>query len=323
AQTYSFRVVLDHIRAATFLINDGITPSNKDQGYFVRRLIRRAVRFSRRLNVSQALIAEVAEAYIETYTAVFPDLDEKRQFILQKIEAEEKKFIKTLDNGLRELKRVFEKNQTVSGTDAFNLYQSYGFPLELTMEELQTSHGLQIDVEQFKAEFKKHQNLSRSGSEQKFAGGLADHSTESTRLHTATHLLHQALRNVLGGHVEQRGSNITKDRLRFDFSHGSKMTPEQIKQVEDMVNEQIRTDHPVHFELLNVEEAKTKGAIGLFEDKYAQMGGKMKVYFVGDYSKEICGGPHVEHTGELGGFKITKEEATSAGVRRIKAVLGQ
>lgn len=323
AQTYSFRVVLDHIRAATFLINDGVTPSNKDQGYFVRRLIRRAVRFSRRLNVSQALIAEVAEAYIETYKLVFPDLDEKRQFILHEIEAEEKKFIKTLDNGLRELKRVFEKNQTVSGTDAFNLYQSYGFPLELTMEELQTSHGLQVDVAQFKAEFKKHQDLSRAGSEQKFAGGLADHSTESTRLHTATHLLHQALRDVLGTHVEQRGSNITKDRLRFDFSHGAKMTPEQIKQVEEIVNGQIRKDHPVQFELLSVEEAKAKGAIGLFEDTYAQMGGKIKVYFVGDYSKEICGGPHVQHTGELGSFKITKEEASSAGIRRIKAVLGQ
>lgn len=322
AYTYAFRVVLDHIRAATFLIGDGVAPSNKDQGYFVRRLIRRAIRFSRRLNVSKAFIREVSAAYIETYKEVYPELFQKADKILSEIEMEEKKFTRSLEQGLRELKRMVEKSNTLTGTDAFNLYQSYGFPLELTVEEVQTSHQMKIDVDQFKAEFIKHQDLSRSGSEQKFAGGLADHSAESTRLHTATHLLHQALRDVLGPHVEQRGSNITKDRLRFDFSHGTKMTPEQIQQVETIVNIQIQADHPVHFELLTVEEAKKRGAIGLFEDTYAQIGGKIKVYFMGEYSKEICGGPHVQRTGELGGFTISKEEASSAGIRRIKAILG-
>jgi alanyl-tRNA synthetase len=180
-----------------------------------------------------------------------------------------------------------------------------------------------VDAAAFAEEFRKHQDLSRQGAEKKFAGGLADHSEETTKLHTATHLLHQALRDVLGPHVEQRGSNITAERLRFDFSHSDKMTPEQIAQVEAIVNAQIQAAHPVHFELLSVEEAKARGAIGLFEDKYAQLdGGQMKVYFMGDYSKEICGGPHVQNTKDLGGLKIVKEEAVSAGVRRIKAVLG-
>lgn len=322
-QTYAFRVILDHVRAAIFLMSDGIFPSNKDQGYFVRRLIRRAVRFARKLQVSDALLGDVAQAFITTYAEVYPELVTKQATIINELQTEEKKFAKSIAEGLKELKRIYQDTKTFTAKDAFNLYQSFGFPLELTLEELKMSHNMTIDVEQFKQEFKKHQELSRSGSEQKFAGGLADHSVESTRLHTATHLVHQALRDVLGEHVVQRGSNITQDRLRFDFSYPTKMTPEQIKQVEEVVNEQIRKDHPVHFELLTVEEAKQRGAIGLFEDTYAQIGGKIKVYFVGDYSKEICGGPHVQQTGELGGFKITKEEASSAGVRRIKATLGK
>jgi len=188
--------------------------------------------------------------------------------------------------------------------------------------ELAHEHGQEVDREAFAAEFKKHQDLSRQGAEKKFAGGLADHSVETTRLHTATHILHQALRDVLGPHVEQKGSNITAERLRFDFSHNTKMTPEEIAKVEAIVNEQIKKDMPVKAEQLTVEEAKASGAIGLFEDKYANIGGKINVYSIGDYSKEICGGPHVQHTGELGGFKIQKEEAVSSGVRRIKAILG-
>ncbi len=322
-ETYAFRVVLDHIRAATFLIGDNVLPSNKDQGYFVRRLIRRAVRFARKLGVANALVREVSSAFIDSYATAYPNLGEKREAILSAIEMEEGKFAKTVEQGLRELKKTLERFGTFTGTDAFNLYQSYGFPLELTTEELQRSHDMSVDEAQFREDFKKHQDLSRAGSEQKFAGGLADHSEDTTKLHTATHLLHQALRMVLGDHVEQRGSNITAERLRFDFSHGEKMTSEQIKRVEDIVNEQIAKDLPVHQELLTVEEAKARGAIGLFEDKYAQIdGGKIKVYFVGDFSKEICGGPHVEHTGQLGGIKIQKEEASSAGIRRIKAVLG-
>lgn len=325
-ETFAFRVVLDHIRAATFLIGDGILPSNKDQGYFVRRLIRRAVRFARRLGAG-AVVRSAAEGYINSYADQYPELQEKCEMILAAIETEEGKFAKTIEQGLKELKRVLEKSGSFTATDAFNLYQSYGFPLELTVEELMRSHGLTVDADVYRAEFKKHQDLSRAGSEQKFAGGLADHSAETTRLHTATHMLHQALRTVLGDHVLQKGSNITQERLRFDFSHGEKMTPEQIKAVEDLINEQIAKDLPVHFELLDLEEAKRRGAIGVFDDKYAAIGGKIKVYFVGDeslgevFSKEVCGGPHVTRTGELGKFTIQKEEAVAAGIRRIKAVV--
>jgi alanyl-tRNA synthetase len=321
--TYAYRVILDHIRAATFLIGDGVLPGNKDQGYFVRRLLRRAVRFARKLGVAKALVRTVSETYIDMYSSAYPNLEAKREAILAAIETEETKFAKTIEQGLRELKKIVDRGNGVTGTDAFNLYQSYGFPLELTTEELQRSHNLSIDTDQFAVDFKKHQDLSRAGSEQKFAGGLADHSVETTKLHTATHLLHQALRMVLGDHVAQKGSNITAERLRFDFSHGEKMTPEQIAEVEKIVNVQIAKDLPVSFEMVTVDEAKARGAIGLFEDKYALVGDKIKVYSVGDFSKEICGGPHVEHTGELGGITIAKEEAVSAGVRRIKAVLGK
>lgn len=321
--TFAFRVILDHIRAATFLIGDGVLPGNKDQGYFVRRLIRRAVRFARKLGVANALVRTVAETYIDMYSSAYPNLAEKRDQILSAIEEEEAKFAKTIEQGLRELKKIVDLGSGVTGTDAFNLYQSYGFPLELTAEELQQSHGIVIDSEQFRSEFKKHQDLSRAGSGQKFAGGLADHSVETTKLHTATHLLHAALRKVLGDHVAQRGSNITAERLRFDFSHGEKMTAEQIEEVERIVNEQIRKDLPVTFDTLTVEEAKARGSIGLFEDKYVKVGNKIKMYSIGDFSKEICGGPHVECAGELGGITIVKEEAVSAGIRRIKAILGK
>lgn len=326
SETLAFRVVLDHVRAATFLIGDGVLPSNKDQGYFVRRLIRRSVRFAKRLGAG-SVVRKVASAYVDVYRDAYPDLQEKRENILAAIETEEGKFAKTIEQGLKQLKQVLEKTGTFTAVNAFDLYQTYGFPLELTVEELQRSHGLSVDVDAYRVEFKKHQDLSRAGSDQKFAGGLADHSAETTRLHTATHLLHQALRMVLGDHVAQKGSNITPERLRFDFSHTDKMTPEQIKAVEDLVNAQIQKALPVHFELLDLEEAKARGAIGLFEDKYAALGGKIKVYFVGDqptgeyYSKEVCGGPHVENTRELGSFKIQKEEAVAAGIRRLKAVV--
>ncbi len=324
-ETFAFRVVLDHIRAATFLIGDNVLPSNKDQGYFVRRLIRRAVRFARRLGAG-SIVRAASDAYITSYQDAYPDLAEKREVILSAIETEEGKFAKTVEQGLKELQKIKEKTGGFTATDAFNLYQSYGFPLELTVEELQRSYGLAVDMEAYRVEFKKHQDLSRAGSEQKFAGGLADTSAETTRLHTATHLLHQALRKVLGPHVAQKGSNITAERLRFDFSHGEKMTPEQITEVEALVNGAIAKDYPVSFELMDVASAKAQGAIGLFEDKYAAVGGQIKVYTVGQpggewFSKEVCGGPHVDRTGELGSFKIQKEEASSAGIRRIKAVV--
>ncbi len=318
----SMRIVADHLRAASIMFMDGVIPTNKDQGYILRRLIRRAIRHGRKLGLqSSSMIAPIVESVVDTMGESYPLLIEKQTVIIQGILDEASKFEKTLVQGLKEFEKLWQRNSSISGEDAFNLYQSFGFPLEVT-QELAAEQGQPVDRAIFESEFKKHQDLSRSGSEQKFAGGLADHSVETTRLHTATHLLHQALRTVLGDHVAQKGSNITAERLRFDFSHFEKMTAEQIIEVEKIVNKVITDDLIVHCEMLTVDEAKTKGAIGLFEDKYATIGDKIKVYFVGDYSKEICGGPHVEHTGELGGFKIVKEEAVSAGVRRIKAILG-
>lgn len=318
----SMRIIADHVRAAAIMFMDGVVPTNKDQGYILRRLVRRAIRHARKLGVeSGAMIGPVVDVIVETLGEAYPMLIEKKTLIVSGLAQEAAKFEKTLAQGLREFQKLWEKNSAISGEDAFNLYQSYGFPLEVT-QELAAEQGQQVDREVFQAEFRKHQDLSRAGAEQKFAGGLADHSVETTKLHTATHLLHQALRQVLGPHVAQKGSNITAERLRFDFSHTEKMTPEQVQQVEMIVNEQIQRDLPVHFEMLTVDEAKARGAIGLFEDKYALIGDSIKVYFIGDYSKEICGGPHVQHTGELGSIKIAKEEAVSAGVRRIKAILG-
>ncbi len=330
---YSYRVCLDHLRAATFLIGDGAVPSNKDQGYFTRRLIRRAVRFADSLGIKENFCVAIGEAVIGTYAEAYTVLNDKKDMILDELNKEEIKFRRTLVAGLKEFESKiinYKTGQTLEGKLVFDLYQSYGFPIEVT-EELAKEKGLMVDVDGIKEELKKHQDLSRAGSEQKFKGGLADTGEISTKYHTATHLLHAALRKVLGEHAEQRGSNITAERLRFDFSHPQKMTPEEIKQVEDLVNGAIQRDYPVSFSVTTVEEAKQKGAIGLFESKY---GDQVKVYTVGNvdapavadpsadtFSKEICGGPHVERTGVLGHFKIVKEEASSAGVRRIKAVL--
>ncbi|PJE76494.1 alanine--tRNA ligase [Candidatus Uhrbacteria bacterium CG10_big_fil_rev_8_21_14_0_10_48_16] len=324
--TRSMRVILDHVCAATFLIGDDVFPSNKDQGYFVRRLIRRAVRFGKKLGIDTAFVSEIGSLYIREYQKDYVHLKQKEDRILEELAREEEKFSKTLLKGEREFEKMFSQKGKISGEDAFILYSTYGFPIELS-EEMAEEQGQHVDRTIFMEEFRKHQDLSRSGSTQKFAGGLADHSDATVKLHTATHMLHQALRTVLGEHVEQKGSNITSDRLRFDFSHAEKMTQEQIQAVEDLVNQQIEKDLLVHFEMLSLEQAKERGAIGLFEDKYSELGDQIKVYFIGDeatggsYSKEVCGGPHVEHTGILGHFKISKEESASSGVRRIKAVL--
>ncbi len=331
--TYAYRVIMDHLRAATFLVGDGVLPSNKDQGYYVRRLIRRSVRFAHHLEITNNFCKDVVDAVIDEYKDAYPTLAEKRDTIVEAIHKEEEKFRKTLANGLK----VFEDKtanlthgSVVSGDIAFDLYQSYGFPIEVT-EELALERSLSVDRPTFDKLKKEHQELSRAGSEQKFAGGLADHSEISTRYHTATHLLHATLQRVLGPHALQRGSNITHERMRFDFVHPEKMTPEQIKQTEDLVNAAIAKDYPVTWQEMPFEKAKEMGAIGLFEDKYQPI---IKVYTVGDvnqkafadpssptYSREVCGGPHVEHTGQIGTFKIVKEEAVSAGVRRIKAVV--
>ncbi len=316
AETKAFRVIMDHMRAAVFLIADGAVPSNKDQGYFTRRLIRRAIRFAAKLNIEAAFCASMAQAVIDTYGVAYPDLSKKQKMIVNELEKEEAKFRKTVQTGLKEFEKLVGQ-AAITGEQAFLLFASYGFPLEMT-QELAAERGLQVDTIGFAKEMDKHKDQSRLGAEQKFAGGLADHSEESTQLHTATHLLHTALRKVLGEHVYQKGSNITPERLRFDFSHPDKMTKEQIKQVEDLVNEVIKKDVPVSFEEMDIEDARKTGAIGVFEEKY---GNRVKVYKMGDFSKEICGGPHVQHTGQLGSFKILKEEASSAGVRRIKAIV--
>lgn len=317
----SMRIIADHVRASVMMISDGVEPSNKDQGYILRRLIRRAIRHAKKLGVQGEVIARnVAEASIASLEDAYAELRDKEEKIMDVLVKEAQKFDRSIEKGLKEVEKLWQKQGEISAKDAFDLYQTYGFPLELT-EEVAAEYGQNIDKGVFAEEFKKHQDLSRAGSGEKFVGGLADNSDESTRLHTATHLLHKALRDVLGDHVEQKGSNITKERLRFDFTHGEKMTKEQIEQVEMIVNEQINKAQPVSYKLMDPEEAKKEGAIGLFGDKYAQIGGQIKVYVVGDYSMEICGGPHVENTRELGTFKIKKEESSSAGVRRIKAVL--
>ena len=318
AESRAMRIVADHIRAATFILGDprGVAPSNTEQGYVVRRLIRRAVRYGKLIGISEMMTQTIAEAVIRQYGAEYPELKLNGGKILEALGSEEKKFATALEKGLRE----FSKLERIDGKIAFDLYQSFGFPLELT-EELSRERGFSVDAKIFAEEFKKHQELSRTASAGTFKGGLADHSEGIVRLHTATHLLHRALREVLGEHVEQRGSNITKDRLRFDFTHAQKLTPEEIHKVEERVNAAIEKNLPVHFEMLEVDEAKQRGAIGLFDDKYAKLGGKVKVYFIGDYSKEICGGPHVEATGSIGRFTIQKEEAVAAGIRRIRATI--
>ena len=332
--TKAMRVIADHLRTSTMIMGDdrGIGPSNVDQGYIVRRLIRRAVRYGKIIGLKENFCSIISEKVIEIFGDIYPEVKKNKEFILTEMAREESKFRNTIEQGIKEFEKLvdgfrlaFEKTgkliNTISGKQAFKLYDTYGFPLEMTME-LAVEHGLNVDVDDFNVAFKRHQELSRAGAEQKFKGGLADTSEISTKYHTATHLMHSALRKVLGSHVEQRGSNITADRMRFDFSHPEKMTDEQKQQVEDMVNEVIVKNYPVTFAEMSVEEAKKQNAIGLFEDKYGE---SVKVYTVGNnqeiYSREICGGPHVKNTGVLGKFKIIKEEAVSSGVRRIKAVL--
>lgn len=318
----SERIVADHIRTAVFMISDGVEPSNLDRGYILRRLIRRAIRNARILDMQSDSLGKLIEIIIEIYAEEYPSLVQNKSKIVEEIRKEEEKFGKTLELGLRELGKL----ESIDGETAFNIFQTYGFPLEMIFEELQKRNfefNKNLLENSFNEEFKKHQDLSRTASAGKFKGGLADNSVETTRLHTAAHLLLQALRIVLGEHVFQKGSNITAERLRFDFSHQDKMTDEEKKKVEDIVNEQIQKALPVKYEEMSLEDAKRLGAMGVFESKYGE---KVKVYVVGDeekgvFSKEICGGPHVENTSELGHFRIQKEESSSSGVRRIKAVL--
>ncbi len=399
----SERIVADHIRTATFILGDerGVTPSNVDQGYVLRRLIRRAIRHGRKLGIKGHFTSELARIFIGNYGDTYRELVKNEKRIIESLEKEEEQFQEALNNGEQELEKDVERvkealnilskerkvawlemalstlSQTIAGAGclkvmnetlrpvlgklraefkaeaaeklideellkpvrekaeyliqnswelrgerAFFYFESFGFPLEMTVEMMK-ERGITVDSEGFQKAFNAHQDKSRAGAEQKFAGGLADHSFETRKLHTATHLMLEALRRVLGKTVEQKGSNITQERLRFDFNYPDKLTPEQIAQVEKIVNDAIQADYPVHYEEMTVEDARKINATGVFIDKYeGELEGRVKVYFMGDYSKEICGGPHVEHTGQLGKtFKIVKEESSSSGIRRVKAIL--
>jgi len=318
-ETRAMRIIADHIKASVFILAENIAPSNKEHGYVLRRLIRRAIRYGKTIMMQNNFTKQLAEIVI----SIYPDyrhLQKNKKFILNEIEKEENIFRQVLASGLRYFNKILKqiKNKTVSGKDAFLLYQSYGFPLEMTIE-LAKENKLKVDVKGFEAEQKKHQKLSRTASAGKFKSGLADHSKETTKLHTATHLLNQALRQVLKKpDLHQKGSNITAERLRFDFNFDRKLTEKEIKQVEDLVNKKIQEKLEIKREEMNLEQAKKQGVHGVFEHKY---GDKVFVYSIGNFSREICAGPHVSNTSELGKFKIIKEESSAKGVRRIKAVL--
>lgn len=330
------RIVADHIRASVFIIADGVIPSNTDRGYVLRRLLRRAIRYSDLLKIREGGLLEIAKKVIEKYQVIYKNLSDSKNSVIEEIEKEEKKFRETLARGMK----IFENDlvkygvfpiekrndgllkKQLPGHIAFKLFATEGFPREL-IEEVAKEKGIEVDWFNFEVEMEKHQELSRAGSEQKFKGGLADTSEMSIKYHTATHLLHAALREVLGDHVSQKGSNITPERLRFDFSNDTKLTDDEKKKVEDLVNNIIKKALPVNFQEMNIGEAKIAGALGVFGEKYGEI---VKVYKIGDdnsgiFSIELCGGPHISNTSELGYFKIIKEEAVSAGIRRIKAVL--
>ena len=374
--TKAIRIISDHMRTASFIIGDdrGVTPSNVDQGYVLRRLIRRAVRHGMKLGMPEGFTCQIAQVIIDQYKENYPELERNGAHLLEQLKLEEERFQRTLKKGQAEFEKLYNNMQRkkgafeafkaekteetmaqalrqlppspenlptiekikageaddalidtliaacsrLDGRSAFKLYDTFGFPIEITCE-MAAEKGIEVDMEGFQERFKKHQATSQAGAEQRFKGGLADNSEETAKLHTATHLMHAALRKVLGNDVAQKGSNITAERLRFDFSFGRKMTEEEKKEVERLVNEAIAANAPVVCEEMTVAEAKEQGAIGLFESQYGE---RVKVYTMGQFSKEICGGPHAANTGDLKSFKIKKEEASSAGVRRIKAVIG-
>jgi alanyl-tRNA synthetase len=328
SQPKSYRIIADHIRASCFLIADGVLPSKEDRGYILRRILRRAIRYGNLIKTKKGFLIPLANLVIENYKEIYPELIQRKNDILTVIQQEEEKFEKTLQSSLKLFEKIVSKisqsgEKVISGEDAFHLYDTYGFPIELT-EELALERGLTVDKDGFKQCFLKHQEISRVGSVKKFGG----HDIESvkdeearikmTRLHTATHLLHSALRQVLGSHVQQAGSDINPERLRFDFTHPKKLTPEEIKKVEEIVNQKIKEGLEVKVEEMSYEEAIKSGALAFFKERYPKI---VKVYSIGDFSKEICAGPHVKNTKELGQFKIIKEESCMANVRRIKAIL--
>ena len=318
----TYRIIADHIRSSVFLITDGILPSNEERGYILRRILRRAIRYSRLLSLPDDVLFLLAQKTIEIYKDFYSEVKAKENDVLTLIQTEKEKFEKTLEKGLKSFKKEIEicksKNlKIIDGKTVFDLYQSYGFPLELT-KELAQEEGLKIDENSFQEEFKKHQEVSRAGAERKFGGIGKEATLEATKLHTATHLLHAALRKILGPHVKQMGSDITSERLGFDFSHPQKLSQKEIKEIEDLVNQKIKEGLVVKREEMELEKAFNSGALAFFKEKYPA---KVSVYSIGEFSKEICFGPHIEKTNQLGNFQILKEESAGAGIRRIRAVL--
>jgi len=330
----SERVIADHIKGSVFLISEGIFPSNVERGYVLRRILRRAIRYGKLLNLPKNFLIPLAQKVIEIYKDVYPEVKSKEADILTVIQKEEEKFEKTLNLGLKQFEKISARGD-ISGLEAFHLFDTYGFPLELT-EELAKEKGLKVDIKGFEESFKKHREISRAGVEKKFGGIGREATYEAAKLHTATHLLHAALRRILGKHVKQMGSDITPQRLRFDFSHPQKMQDEELKKVEDIVNRKIKEDLEVKKEEMSYSEALKSGALAFFKEKYPE---KVSVYSITElpkeakvkmrtkfsspksFSKEICAGPHVRKTSELGRFKIIKEESSGAGIRRIRAIL--
>ena len=317
------RIIADHVRTATFMLGDekGVTPSNVDQGYILRRLIRRAVRFARILDLDSSILNEISALYVSLYGEFYPELVANKNKIADELAKETDRFQKTLATGLKEFEKLlgYIQNNRISGKAAFRLYDTFGFPIEMT-EELAFDAGVTVDTEGFARAYKEHQEKSHAGAEQKFKGGLADNSEATSRLHTATHLLNAALKKVLNDpNIQQKGSNITAERLRFDFNFPRPLTKEEIEEVEKEVNDAIQAAIPVVCEEMSLENARKKGAVGVFGDRYDA---SVKVYTIGDRSMEICGGPHASNTSELGKFTVVKEQSSSSGVRRIKAVLG-
>lgn len=316
------RIICDHIRTATFMLGDekGITPSNVDQGYILRRLIRRSLRYARSLSVASEVLAEISAKYIEFYKEAYPELESNKAKIIDELNKEVEKFAATLQQGLKEFEKLqkYIQNNRISGKAAFRLYDTFGFPIEMT-EELAKDNGITVDMEGYEVCFKAHQLKSQAGAEQKFKGGLADNTEATARLHTATHLLLATLKRVLNDNdIQQKGSNITAERLRFDFNFGRPLTKEELATVEAEINAVIQAKMPVVCEEMPIEKAREAGATGVFANKYQEI---VKVYTIGEYSKEMCGGPHANNTSELGVFKIAKEQSSSSGVRRIKATL--
>jgi alanyl-tRNA synthetase len=320
----AIRIVADHIKAAVFLMADGVIPTNTDQGYVLRRLLRRAIRFIDKLGMPNESLVYVADEVVKMYENIYPEVKNKQEDINKELMAEDFKFRTTLEKGNKEFEKIISvfNNKDIPnfilGKDAFNLFQSYGFPLEMTVE-LAKERGIGVKIGEYYEAMKRHQDLSRSGAEQKFKGGLAGTGEAETRYHTATHLLLASLRKILGGEIVQKGSNITAERMRFDFNWPEKLTLEQIKAVETLVNDKIQAKIPV--ELMELPKEEAKKIVTTLSFDLSKYGDIVKVYKIGDFSTEFCGGPHVKNTGELGHFKITKEEAVAAGVRRIKAIL--